>query len=110
MMSSVNSGETPWAGIPFWINMNAKSVFEKLIEKAQGWSWRLRGSLRPTLVGKPGELVASLSSEERAELINLTSEDAANPQREVLHYMLGTYPESNTTIHTHSLKKDNDNE
>ena len=83
--------------------MSAKDIFEKLVKRAFSWSLRLSG-LRRTSAGKPGELIASLSPEEREELQNLTSKDTEVAQRE-LFYISGTYPESTTTIHTHSIKK-----
>lgn len=85
--------------------MNAKEIFEKLVQKAYGYSWRLSSSLRRKPVGKPGELVAALSQEEREELMNLTSKDTDVSKRSMM-YVYGEYPENTTTIHTHSVKKD----
>ncbi len=91
--------------------MNAKSVFEKLINIAHGYHWTLvstlSGSKRPR--GKPGELLEKLSPEEREELKNLKSDDV---QPELgygeLLYVTDVYPENTTTIHTHSTKKESD--
>ena len=87
--------------------MNAKEIFEKLVEKAYGYSWRLSSSLsaRRQNRGKPGELVAALSPEEREELMNLTSKDTDVSKRNMM-YVYGEYPENTTTIHTHSVKED----
>lgn len=87
--------------------MNAKDVFEKLKTIAQGYSWRLSGSLRRKPVGTPGELLNQLTQEEREELKNLKPEDIKDADRSVLNYMLGTYPESTTTIHPISIKDGN---
>ncbi len=84
--------------------MNAKDIFEKLVSRAWGWPW-LSSSLRRKPVGKPGELVSSLSPEEREELQNLTAKDTDVAPRE-LNYLLGAYPENTTTVHTHSIKKE----
>ena len=86
--------------------MNAKEIFEKLVQRAGGF-WAT-ASLRRKPVGKPGELVEKLAPEEREELQNLTSEDVKDPDRHVLMYMMGMYPESTVTVHTHSTKKDDD--
>jgi len=87
--------------------MNAKSVFEKLVNIAHGYYFLL-SSRRPR--GKPGELLDKLSPEERAELQNLKSDDV---QSELgygeLLYITDVYPENTTTVHTHSTpKKDSD--
>ena len=87
--------------------MNAKDIFEKLVIIAYGYSYRLSSALGHGR-GKPGELLNRLSSEEREELQNLTSKDATEADRHVLNYMLGSYPENTTTIHTHNIKKDSD--
>ena len=89
--------------------MNAKEIFEKLVQTAYGYSWRLSGSLRRRQNGKPGELVAKLSPEEREELMNLTSKDT-DAARHHLNYMIGEYPENTTTIHTHTVKGKDDSE
>lgn len=57
--------------------------------------------------GPPGALVEKLSPEEREELMNLTAKDT-DAARHHLNYMIGSYPENTTTIHTHSDKKDDD--
>lgn len=86
--------------------MNAKEIFEKLVQRAGGF-WAT-SSLRRKPVGKPGELVEKLAPEEREELQNLTSKDVQDADRSVLLYMNGMYPESTVTVHTHSDKKDED--
>jgi hypothetical protein len=91
--------------------MNAKSVFEKLINIAHGYHWTListlGGSKRPR--GKPGELLDRLSPEEREELKNLKSDDVKpNLAHGELLYMTDVYPENTTTVHSHSIKKDSD--
>jgi len=105
-MSFVDSGKILWVGTPSWINMSAKEIFEKLVEKAWGWPW-LSSSLRRKPNGKPGELVERLSPEEREELKNLTSKDVDVADRR-LNYLIGAYPESTVTVHTHSVKKEED--
>ena len=92
--------------------MNAKEIFEKLVQTAYGYSWRLSSMLNPRRGenrGRPGELVERLAPEEREELMNLTAKDT-DAARHHLNYMIGSYPESTTTIHTHTLKKDDDDE
>ena len=88
--------------------MNAKEIFEKLVQRAGGF-WA-SSSLRRHRRGEPGELVSALSPEEREELQNLTSKDVQNADRHVLAYMQGMYPESDVTVHTHSVKKAEDND
>ena len=89
--------------------MNAKEIFEKLIQKASHYSFFLSRSLRRGKnQGKPGELVEKLSPEEREELKNLTSKDVKDADRNTLLYMTGIYPESTVTVHTHTVKKDED--
>lgn len=87
--------------------MNAKEIFEKLVQKAYMYSRRLSGNLNRRGYGKPGELVENLSLEEREELKNLTSKDT-DAARRSLDYMIGEYPENTTTVHTHSVKKETD--
>lgn len=87
--------------------MKAKDVFEKLKTIAQGYSWRLSGSLGRKPNGTPGELLKKLSPEELEELKNLTADDIKDADRSVLNYMLGSYPESTTTIHPISIKDGN---
>ncbi len=87
--------------------MSAKEIFEKLVNKAHGWSWFLSSSLRRKPVGKPGELITALSPEEREELQNLTSKDVQDAPRSLM-YIAGSYPESTTTIHTHTIKKEDE--
>lgn len=82
--------------------MNAKEIFEKLVQRAGGF-WA-SSSLRRHRRGEPGELVAQLSPEEREELQNLTAKDVQDADRHVLAYMEGMYPESTVTIHSHSVK------
>jgi hypothetical protein len=105
MMSLLTSGVILLVFTLSWTKMNSKEIFEKLVQKAYGWSWRLSSSLRRKPVGKPGELVAALSTEEREELMNLTSKDT-DVSKHNLMYIHGEYPENTTTIHTHSVKKD----
>jgi len=89
--------------------MNAKEIFEKLVQRAGGFF--ASSSLRRKPIGKPGELVERLSPEEREELKNLTSKDIAKEaDRNILWYMAGAYPENTTTVHTHSIKKEEENE
>lgn len=91
--------------------MNAKQIFEKLVQTAYSYSWRLSSSMsarrHQNTGGPPGALVAKLSPEEREELMNLTSKDT-DAARHHLNYMIGSYPENTVTIHTHTIKKDDD--
>ncbi len=83
--------------------MNAKDIFERLVERA--FSWSLFHSRRPS---KPGELIEKLPPEEREELQNLTSKDA-EPIDNRLMYLQGQYPESTVTVHKlFPNKKDED--
>lgn len=82
--------------------MNAKEIFEKLVSRASCWSALSSFRRKP---GKPGELVEKLSPEEREELKSLVSKDVEEADRHVLNYMIGQYPESTVTVHTHSIKK-----
>jgi len=76
--------------------MNAKEIFEKLVERASCWG--LFSSGRRS--GKPGELIEKLPPEEREELQNLSSKDVGKMEdRHVLNYMIGQYPESSVTVH-----------
>lgn len=88
--------------------MNAKKVFERLLDIAHVYSFRLSSALHPDRKsrGKPGELLERLSPEEREELKNLTSEDIIEPDRPALTYMMGAYPENTTSVHCHSVKRD----
>lgn len=82
--------------------MNAKEIFDKLIDRA--FSWSLFQSRRQT---KPGELVERLSPEEREELQNLTSKDA----KDVDHRLMYLHDPSKPTVTVHKLfpsKKDDD--
>ncbi len=82
--------------------MSAKDIFEKLIDRAFGWS--LFHSRRQT---KPGELIERLSDEEREELQNLTSKDA----KDVDHRLMYLLDPSKPTVTVHKLfpsKKDDD--
>jgi hypothetical protein len=90
--------------------MNAKDIFEKLVSIAHGYSFRLSSMLGHGRGnrGTPGELLNRLTAEEREELRNLTSKDVTDANRSVLNSMLGSYPESTTTIHTHTIKKNSD--
>lgn len=83
--------------------MSAKSIFQRLVERAM-MSIRTSGSLRRKS-GKPGEMIQNLSDEERSELKNLSSEDAQDITHDHRNYMIGAYPESTITVHTHSIKK-----
>ena len=85
--------------------MNAKEIFEKLVARASCWSALSSFRRKP---GKPGELVEKLAPEEREELQNLTSKDVKDADRHVLNYMIGQYPESTVTVHTHSTKSEED--
>lgn len=85
--------------------MNAKEIFQKLVERAM-FSVGLLSSLRRK-PGKPGEWIEKLSPEEREELQNLTSKDVKSTDRNIL-YIGGMYPENTMTIHTHADKKDSD--
>lgn len=84
--------------------MNAKEIFEKLVNRA--W-FQVSGLKSSRNVGKPGELVERLSTEEREELKNLSSEDIKAVDRTIM-YIQGQYPENTTTIHTHSIKKEDE--
>lgn len=75
--------------------MNAKEIFDKLVERAMFYVSGLSSSRRP---GKPGELIERLSPEEREELQNLKSKDA-EPVDNRLMYLQGQYPESTVTVH-----------
>lgn len=82
--------------------MNAKDIFEKLIDRA--FSWSLFHSRRPS---KPGELIEKLPPEEREELQNLTSKDV----KEVDHRLMYLAGENPSTVTVHKLfpsKKDED--
>ena len=82
--------------------MNAKEIFEKLVDRA--WNWSLFKSHRAT---KPGELVERLSPEEREELQNLTSKDV----KEVDHRLMYLHDPDKPTVTVHKLfpsKKDED--
>lgn len=83
--------------------MNAKEIFEKLAANAMHYlSWKGPNYIRRN-PGKPGEWIERLPPEQRAELNNLTSKDTEIHDRRLL-YISGTYPENTTTIHTHSVK------
>lgn len=85
--------------------MSAREIFDKLVQRAGGFF--ASSSLRRGPHGKPGELVERLSPEEREELKNLTSKDVSKEtDRHILWYMAGAYPENTTTIHTHTVKQD----
>lgn len=86
--------------------MNAKDIFEKLVERAMSLVWTT-SSLRHK-PGKPGEMIEKLSAEDREELQNLMSKDVKNIPHNHLAYMAADYPESTVTIHTHSIKKASD--
>ncbi len=89
--------------------MNAKEIFEKLVQRAGGFF--ASSSLRRRPHGKPGEMVENLSPEEREELKNLTSKDInKDVDRGILWYMSGAYPENTTTIHTHSVKEEDESD
>lgn len=84
--------------------MNAKDIFDKLVDQA--WHWSLLFSRRPT---KPGALIERLSDEEREELKNLTSKDVKDVDRR-LEYL---HDPSKPTVTTHTLfpnKKDEEDE
>lgn len=90
--------------------MNAKEIFERLIERASCWSL-LSSIRRPGWGnGKPGELIEKLPPEEREELQNLSSKDVEkHADQHVLNYMIGQYPESTVTVHKlFPNKKDED--
>lgn len=92
--------------------MNAKEIFEKLVQTAYGYSFRLSSMLNPRRNenrGRPGELVEKLSPKEREELMNLTAKDT-DAARHHLYYMIGSYPENTTTTHTHTVKKEDESE
>ena len=76
--------------------MNAKEIFEKLVNRAFFYVSGL-SSLRRN-PGKPGELVERLPPEEREELQNLKSKDIQAPDRSIM-YIQGQYPENTTTVH-----------
>lgn len=82
--------------------MNAKDIFEKLVDRA--FSWSLLFSRRPS---KPGELIERLPPEEREELQNLKSKDA-EPVDHRLVYLQGQYPSNVTTHKLFPNKKDDD--
>jgi len=88
--------------------MKVKDIFEKLVRTARGYSHIYSARLRKTPHGTPGELVAALSPDERAELVKLTTEDIKDVPRDQLNFMLGYYPDNTTTIHPISIKKDSD--
>ncbi len=84
--------------------MNAKEIFEKLVERAIGWGL-LSSSRRH---GKPGELIERLPAEEREELQNLKAKDAEKPVFNLM-YLQGQYGENTTTVHKiFPNKKDED--
>jgi hypothetical protein len=85
--------------------MKVKYIFEKLVARASCWSL-LSSTRRNPAYGKPGELIESLSDEDREELKKLSSDDSAEPDRSALNYMLGQYLESTVTVRTHSFKKE----
>jgi len=74
--------------------MNAKEIFEKLVERA----WFYASGLSSRGRGKPGELVARLSPEEREELQNLKSKDTEVPDNRLM-YIQGQYGENTTSVH-----------
>ena len=88
--------------------MNAKEIFEDLVVRAMT-TLGLSSSMRPNRMnrGKPGAVIEALSPEQRAELQKLKSEDTQVHDRRLL-YITGTYPENTTTIHTHTVKKEED--
>jgi hypothetical protein len=82
--------------------MNAKDIFDKLIDRA--FSWSLFSSRRAT---KPGELIERLPPEEREELQNLSSKDA----KDVDHRLMYLHDPSKPTVTVHKIfpnKKDDD--
>lgn len=82
--------------------MNAKEIFEKLVDRAWGWAMFGSGKKRQS---KPGELVERLSPEEREELQNLKSKDV----KEVDHRLVYLTGENPSTVTVHKLfpsKKD----
>lgn len=82
--------------------MNAKEIFDKLIDRA--FQWSLFSSRRQT---KPGELIERLPPEEREELQNLTSKDV----KEVDHRLMYLAGENPSTVTVHKLfpnKKEED--
>lgn len=84
--------------------MNAKEIFDKLVDRAWSWAMFGGGKRRPS---KPGELVEKLSPEEREELQNLTSKDV----KEVDHRLAYLTGENPSTVTVHKLfpsKKDED--
>lgn len=87
--------------------MNAKEIFEKLVDRAWGWSLL---SSRRRQDSKPGELVERLSPEEREELKNLSSKDIQATDRNLM-YIQGQYGENTTTVHKlFPNKKEEENE
>jgi len=88
--------------------MNAKEIFENLVERAMSLIWTSSSLRRKP--GKPGEMIERLPQEERNELQNLTSKDAEEAPRNHLSYMLGAYPESTVTVHKLFPNKKDDNE
>lgn len=85
--------------------MNAKEIFEKLVERA----WFYASGLSSRGRGKPGELIARLPAEEREELQNLQSKDIQVPDRNLM-YIQGQYGENTTSVHTLFPKKKEEDE
>lgn len=85
--------------------MKARELFEKLAQRAMS-SIGVTASLRRPR-GKPGEWIERLSPEEREELQKLKSDEVESPDPHLM-YLCGQYPENTTTIHTHTVKKDED--
>lgn len=82
--------------------MNAKEIFEKLVDSA--WGWAMFRSRRSS---KPGELVERLSPEEREELQNLTSKDVKDVDNRLM-YLAGENPSTVTVHKIFPNKKDDD--
>lgn len=69
-----------------------EKLIEKLISTAYTWSWRMHGrSIKPSnkVIGVPGEVINSLSLEERETLQNLKAEDLS--LEKIPRYALETF-------------------
>lgn len=84
--------------------MNAKEIFDKLVDSA--WGWVMFRSRRPS---KPGELIERLSEEEREELQNLTSKDVKEVDNRLM-YLAGENPSIVTVHKLFPSKKDQEDE
>lgn len=87
--------------------MKASDIFAKLVTKAYGLSWRPFGRPSGFAVGIPGELVQSLSYEERSALKDFKADDISADK--ILHGQLLLFAEalkSESFINQEKLKFD----